>query len=68
MVELKKDNKAKIETWIITTTDSEGFHRQINISEKDMYSLFFQWSELKLESFKKEYRRKQEQYKKRFKK
>jgi hypothetical protein len=34
MVELKRDRKAAM--WNITTTDGEGFHRQLAVSDKDM--------------------------------
>lgn len=44
MVELKKDRKA-IRTWLITVTDSEGFHRQLLISYDDMTDLMRQWIE-----------------------
>ena len=38
MVELKIDRKAK-DCWLITTTDSEGFHRQLAITFDDMTEL-----------------------------
>ena len=44
MVELKKDRKAH-NVWLITTTDSEGFHRQLPISHDDMTDLMRQWME-----------------------
>ena len=44
MVELKRDRKA-IRTWLITVTDSEGFHRQLPISYDDMTDLMRQWME-----------------------
>ena len=34
MVEITKDKKGK--TWIVTTTDSEGFHRQINMTKDEL--------------------------------
>ena len=37
MVELKKDKKSN--TWILTTTDSEGFHRQVNLTMEDLCEL-----------------------------
>lgn len=37
MIELKKDKKGP--TWILTKTDKEGFHRQINLTENDMVEL-----------------------------
>ena len=44
MVELKKDRKAN-HMWLITTTDGEGFHRQLPISHDDMIDLMRQWKE-----------------------
>ena len=44
MVEIKQDRKA-IRTWLITVTDSEGFHRQLPISHDDMTDLMRQWME-----------------------
>lgn len=44
MVTLKRDRKAK-DCWLITTTDSEGFHRQLPISHDDMTDLMRQWIE-----------------------
>jgi hypothetical protein len=41
MVTLTKDKKSP--TWIVTTTDKEGFHRQLNMSEADMDYLCEQW-------------------------
>lgn len=41
-VTLKRDRKAK-ECWLITTTDSEGFHRQLPITFDDMRELVRQW-------------------------
>ena len=43
-VTLKRDKKAK-DCWLITTTDSEGFHRQLAISHDDMTDLMRQWME-----------------------
>ena len=43
-VTLKRDRKAK-DCWLITTTDSEGFHRQLPISHDDMTDLMRQWME-----------------------
>lgn len=37
MVTLTKDSKGK--TWIITHTDAEGFHRQLNITRDDLLHL-----------------------------
>ena len=36
MVELKRDSKATSPMWIITVTDKEGFHKQLQISRDDM--------------------------------
>ena len=44
MVELKNDRKT-CRMWLITTTDSEGFHRQLPISHDDMTDLMRQWIE-----------------------
>jgi len=41
-VTLKRDRKAK-DCWLITTTDSEGFHRQLPITFDDMRELVRQW-------------------------
>ena len=42
MVELKRDRKAK-DIWLITTTDSEGYHRQLPITFDDMRELVRLW-------------------------
>ena len=42
MVELKRDKKGS-NCWLITTTDSEGFHRQLPITFDDMTELVRQW-------------------------
>ena len=44
MVELTRDRKAR-NLWLITRTDSEGFHRQLPISHDDMTDLMRQWME-----------------------
>ena len=44
MVTLTKDRKAS-RMWLITVTDSEGFHRQLPISHDDMTDLMRQWIE-----------------------
>jgi len=44
MVELKQDRKTR-HMWLITTTDSEGFHHQLPISQDDMTDLMRQWME-----------------------
>ena len=41
MIELKKDSKSPL--WIITVTDAEGFHRQINVSSDELDDLVEQW-------------------------
>ena len=42
MVTLKRDRKAK-DCWLVTTTDSEGFHRQLAITFDDMRELVRLW-------------------------
>ena len=42
MVTLKRDMKAH-EVWLVTTTDGEGFHRQLPITFDDMRELVKQW-------------------------
>ena len=37
-VTLKRDRKAK-DCWLITTTDAEGYHRQINLTRDDLLHL-----------------------------
>ena len=37
MVTLKKDSKSA--TWIITHTDNEGYHRQLNLTRDDLLHL-----------------------------
>lgn len=44
MVSLTNDRKTS-RMWLITTTDSEGFHRQLPISYDDMTDLMRQWME-----------------------
>ena len=43
-VTLKRDRKAK-DCWLITTTDSEGFHRQLPVTFDDMRELVRLWIE-----------------------
>ena len=43
-VTLKRDKKAH-DMWLITTTDSEGFHRQLPITFDDMRELVRLWME-----------------------
>ena len=42
MVTIKRDKKAK-DIWLITTTDGEGFHRQLPITFDDMRELVRLW-------------------------
>ena len=41
-VTLKRDRKAH-DIWLITTTDREGFHRQLTITLDDMRELVRLW-------------------------
>jgi hypothetical protein len=41
MISLKKDSKSPL--WTITVTDSEGFHRQVNVSSDELDDLMEQW-------------------------
>ena len=41
-VTLKRDGKAH-DIWLITTTDSEGYHRQLPITFDDMRELVRLW-------------------------
>ena len=41
-VTLKRDRKAK-DIWLITTTDKEGYHRQMSITFDDMRELVRLW-------------------------
>ena len=43
-VTIKRDRKAK-DIWLITVTDSEGFHRQLPITFDDMRELVRLWIE-----------------------
>ena len=43
-ITLKRDRKAH-DIWLITTTDREGYHRQLPISHDDMTDLMRQWME-----------------------
>ena len=43
-VTLKRDRKAK-DMWLITTTDKEGYHRQLPITFDDMRELVRLWIE-----------------------
>lgn len=43
MVDIKKDRKSPM--WIVTKTDSEGFHRQLMLTEADMNELVRLWVE-----------------------
>ena len=44
MVKLKRDKKAH-DIWLITVTDSEGFHLQLAITYDDMRELVRLWIE-----------------------
>ena len=44
MVTLKRDLKAH-DCWLITTTNNEGYHRQISITFDDMRELVRLWIE-----------------------
>lgn len=44
MVTIKRDRKAK-DCWLITTTDKEGYHRQLSITYDDMTELVRLWVE-----------------------
>ena len=41
MVEITKDRKGK--TWIVTKTDSEGYHRQLNMTKDKLDELTRRW-------------------------
>lgn len=43
MIELSKDKKSG--TWIITKTDKEGFHKQLNVTVREMVDLFMMFKE-----------------------
>lgn len=38
MIELTKDKKSPM--WIITRTDGEGFHRQMNVTGEEIEELY----------------------------
>lgn len=42
MIEITKDKKAA-DLWTLTTTDSDGFHRQLYVTTADMNELMRQW-------------------------
>ena len=42
MVTIKRDKKAR-DMWLITTTDKEGYHRQLPITFDDMRELVRLW-------------------------
>ena len=50
MIEVTKDLKSQM--WTITTTDSEGFHRQIYLNDVGLRKLFKRLKEL-IEEWKK---------------
>ena len=37
MIEIKKDKKSP--TWIVTKTDGEGFHHQLNVTRTELKEL-----------------------------
>ena len=39
MIEMKRDRKTKGEMWIITRTDSEGFHHQLALNRAELKEL-----------------------------
>ena len=41
MIELNKDKKSP--TWILTKTDSEGYHRQLNLTKEELDNLVMLW-------------------------
>ena len=45
MIKLTKDRKSP--TYIITKTDKEGYHRQMNVSEEEMVELVRLWKQIK---------------------
>ena len=45
MIELTKDKKSP--TWILTKTDNEGFHRQVNLTSEELDSLVALWNDSK---------------------
>ena len=42
-IDIKPDRKATKPMWIITRTDSEGFHHQLNVTEEEMDELVRLW-------------------------
>jgi len=42
MIQITKDKKAA-DVWMLTTTDREGFHRQLPVTTADMNELMCQW-------------------------
>lgn len=42
MVDIKRDKKSGL--WTITRTDSEGYHRQLSLTENEMDELVLLWS------------------------
>ena len=43
MVDIQRDRKG--DTWILTKTDDEGFHHQIDLTEDEMNELVRLWTE-----------------------
>ena len=46
MVEIKKDSKSP--TWVLTKTDNEGFHRQVNLTFDELNDLVLLWKKEKM--------------------
>ena len=46
-INIAKDRKS--DTWIITTTDGEGFHRQLNVTSTQMNELVRKWEQIMTE-------------------
>ncbi len=42
MISLSKDKKSP--TWILTRTDSEGFHRQLNLTADELDEIVAIWT------------------------
>lgn len=44
MIDIKKDRKAN-DIWVITKTDSEGYHHQLAVTENEMNEIIRLWTE-----------------------
>lgn len=42
MIDVKRDNKSE-DNWIVTKTDSEGFHCQLNLTLDEMNQIVNYW-------------------------